>query len=55
MEDLKQFRQWGSMTPGHPENFITKGVEVTTGAPARWGFAPAPGDRRARADPPCPA
>ncbi len=31
LEDLKQFRQWGSKTPGHPENFITKGVETTTG------------------------
>jgi transketolase len=30
-EDLKQFRQWGSSTPGHPENFETPGVEVTTG------------------------
>ncbi|NJN31204.1 MAG: transketolase [Synechococcales cyanobacterium RM1_1_8] len=31
LDDLKQFRQWGSRTPGHPENFETKGVEVTTG------------------------
>jgi transketolase len=31
LEDLKQFRQWGSITPGHPENFETPGVEVTTG------------------------
>ncbi|MQL82210.1 hypothetical protein Taro_014679 [Colocasia esculenta] len=30
-EDLKAFRQWGSRTPGHPENFETTGVEVTTG------------------------
>uniref|UniRef100_A0A2P2MSC4 Uncharacterized protein MANES_05G047000 n=1 Tax=Rhizophora mucronata TaxID=61149 RepID=A0A2P2MSC4_RHIMU len=35
-EDLKQFRQWESRTPGHPENFETPGVEVTTG----WGFLP---------------
>ncbi len=31
LDDLKQFRQWGSNTPGHPENFETPGVEVTTG------------------------
>lgn len=31
LEDLKQFRQWGSRTPGHPETFETPGVEVTTG------------------------
>lgn len=31
IDDLKSFRQWGSKTPGHPENFITEGVEVTTG------------------------
>jgi transketolase len=31
MDDLKQFRQWGSKTPGHPENFETEGIEVTTG------------------------
>lgn len=30
-EDLKRFRQWESSTPGHPENFETPGVEVTTG------------------------
>ncbi|GMN43131.1 hypothetical protein TIFTF001_012330 [Ficus carica] len=29
-EDLNQFRQWGSRTPGHPENFETPGIEVTT-------------------------
>lgn len=33
MDDLKAFRQWGSITPGHPENFETPGVEVTTGLP----------------------
>jgi transketolase len=31
MEQLKQFRQWGSMTPGHPEYHDTPGVEITTG------------------------
>ncbi|KAF8369509.1 hypothetical protein HHK36_032473 [Tetracentron sinense] len=30
-EDLKSFRQWGSRSPGHPENFETPGIEVTTG------------------------
>jgi transketolase len=31
IDDIKQFRQLGSRTPGHPENFETPGVEVTTG------------------------
>ncbi|WP_287128578.1 transketolase [Candidatus Cyanaurora vandensis] len=31
IEDLMQFRQWGSKTPGHPENFMTDGIETTTG------------------------
>jgi transketolase len=31
LDDIKQFRQWESKTPGHPENFETEGVEVTTG------------------------
>jgi transketolase len=31
LEDLQQFRQWGSRTPGHPERGLTPGIEVTTG------------------------
>lgn len=31
MEDLKNFRQWGSVTPGHPELDVTRGVENTSG------------------------
>lgn len=31
IDDLKQFRQLGSKTPGHPENHVTPGIEVTTG------------------------
>ena len=31
IDDLKQQRQWGSITPGHPEHFLTPGVEARSG------------------------
>ena len=42
LDDLEAFRQWGSLTPGHPEVHHTAGIEVTTG-PLGQGIANAVG------------
>jgi transketolase len=42
MDEIKRFRQLGSLTPGHPENFVTEGIETTTG-PLGQGIATAVG------------
>ena len=42
LDDLKRYRTWGSLTPGHPEHGLTPGVETTTG-PLGQGLANAVG------------
>ncbi|MFQ5458094.1 MAG: transketolase [Myxococcota bacterium] len=42
LDELKHFRQWGSLTPGHPERGHTPGIEITTG-PLGQGFSAAVG------------
>src|SRR5579859_7724303 len=60
LDDLKAYREWGSITPGHPEHGLTPGVETTTGPLGQGianavGFAMAARRERGLLDPAAPA
>ena len=42
LDEIRNFRQWGAVTAGHPENFLHPGIETTTG-PLGQGIANAVG------------